>query len=107
MLKESRRRHVIIYVFTSAKSYSLDNVCVCVCVARTLGLHIKGIEENSRAKKEELFREEECIVQINATPLQDKTFAQSVRRSVDELCVCVHETNRESGSEQNRNDGKR
>ncbi|XP_034533767.1 partitioning defective 3 homolog B-like isoform X2 [Notolabrus celidotus] len=44
---------------------------------RTLGLHIKGIEENSRAKKEGLFKEDECIVQINDTPLQDKTFVQS------------------------------
>ncbi|XP_060888365.1 par-3 family cell polarity regulator beta a isoform X2 [Labrus mixtus] len=44
---------------------------------RTLGLHIKGIEENSRAKKEDLFKADECIVQINDTPLQDKTFAQS------------------------------
>ncbi|KAM9334419.1 par-3 family cell polarity regulator beta a [Symphorus nematophorus] len=44
---------------------------------RTLGLHIKGVEENSRAKKENLFQEDECIVQINDTPLQDKTFAQS------------------------------
>lgn len=43
---------------------------------RTLGLHIKGIEENSRARRENLFREDECIVQINDTPLQDKTFAQ-------------------------------
>ncbi|XP_030011302.1 par-3 family cell polarity regulator beta a isoform X1 [Sphaeramia orbicularis] len=44
---------------------------------RTLGLHIKGIEENSRSKKEHIFQEDECIVQINETPLQDKTFAQS------------------------------
>uniref|UniRef100_A0A8C4GZ81 PDZ domain-containing protein n=1 Tax=Dicentrarchus labrax TaxID=13489 RepID=A0A8C4GZ81_DICLA len=44
---------------------------------RTLGLHIKGIEENSRAKKENIFKVDECIVQINDTPLQDKTFAQS------------------------------
>ncbi|XP_068165619.1 par-3 family cell polarity regulator beta a isoform X2 [Antennarius striatus] len=44
---------------------------------RTLGLHIKGIEGNSRARKENLFHEEECIVQINDIPLQDKTFAQS------------------------------
>ncbi|XP_018516497.1 par-3 family cell polarity regulator beta a isoform X2 [Lates calcarifer] len=44
---------------------------------RTLGLHIKGIEENSRSKKENIFQEDECIVQINDTPLQDKTFAQS------------------------------
>ncbi|XP_071320664.1 par-3 family cell polarity regulator beta a isoform X2 [Trachinotus anak] len=44
---------------------------------RTLGLHIKGIEENSRSKRENIFQEDECIVQINDTPLQDKTFAQS------------------------------
>ncbi|XP_028985382.1 par-3 family cell polarity regulator beta a isoform X2 [Betta splendens] len=44
---------------------------------RTLGLHIKGIEENSRTKRENIFQEDECIVQINETPLQDKTFAQS------------------------------
>ncbi|KAI3365948.1 hypothetical protein L3Q82_009780, partial [Scortum barcoo] len=44
---------------------------------RTLGLHIKGIEEHSRARKENLFQEDECIVQINNTPLQDRTFAQS------------------------------
>lgn len=47
-----------------------------MCVLRTLGLHIKGIEENSRSKKENIFQEDECIVQINDTPLQDKTFAQ-------------------------------
>nr|XP_046238209.1 par-3 family cell polarity regulator beta a isoform X2 [Scatophagus argus] len=44
---------------------------------RTLGLHVKGIEENSRARRENLFQEDECIVQINNTRLQDKTFAQS------------------------------
>ncbi|XP_059184214.1 par-3 family cell polarity regulator beta a [Centropristis striata] len=44
---------------------------------RTLGLHIKGIEENSRSKRENIFQQDECIVQINNTPLQDKTFAQS------------------------------
>ncbi|XP_038574850.1 par-3 family cell polarity regulator beta a isoform X3 [Micropterus salmoides] len=44
---------------------------------RALGLHIKGIEEKSRAKKENLFQQDECIVQINDTPLQDKTFTQS------------------------------
>uniref|UniRef100_A0A3Q1GBG0 Partitioning defective 3 homolog B-like n=1 Tax=Acanthochromis polyacanthus TaxID=80966 RepID=A0A3Q1GBG0_9TELE len=44
---------------------------------RTLGLHIKGIEENSRSKRENIFKEDEAIVQINDTPLQDKTFAQS------------------------------
>lgn len=67
------------YMFTSVKSYSVPLcVCVRVCFARTLGLHIKSIEENSRAKREGLFKEDECIVQINDTPLQDKTFAQSV-----------------------------
>ncbi|XP_014904392.1 partitioning defective 3 homolog B-like isoform X2 [Poecilia latipinna] len=44
---------------------------------RPLGLHIKGIEENSRSKRDNLFKEDECIVHINDTPLQDKTFAQS------------------------------
>ncbi|KAK2856840.1 hypothetical protein Q5P01_005575 [Channa striata] len=44
---------------------------------RTLGLHIKGIEENSRSRKENIFQEDECIVHINDTPLHDKTFAQS------------------------------
>ncbi|XP_063734111.1 par-3 family cell polarity regulator beta a [Eleginops maclovinus] len=44
---------------------------------RTLGLHIKGLEENSRSKRENLFQQGESIVQINDTPLQDKTFAQA------------------------------
>ncbi|KAM4710757.1 par-3 family cell polarity regulator beta a isoform 2-T2 [Anableps anableps] len=44
---------------------------------RPLGLHIKGIEENSRSKRDNLFKEDECIVQINDTPLQDKTFTQA------------------------------
>ncbi|XP_053272788.1 par-3 family cell polarity regulator beta a [Pleuronectes platessa] len=44
---------------------------------RTLGLHIKGIEEKSLSKRENIFRDDECIVQINDTPLEDKTFAQS------------------------------
>ncbi|XP_058507970.1 par-3 family cell polarity regulator beta a isoform X2 [Solea solea] len=44
---------------------------------RSLGLHIKGIEENSRSKKEDLFKEGESIVQINDTPLEDKSFAES------------------------------
>lgn len=52
------------------------NTLHCVCVARTLGLHIKGIEENSRSKRENIFQEDECIVKINDRPLQDKTFAQ-------------------------------
>ncbi|XP_034720606.1 par-3 family cell polarity regulator beta a isoform X2 [Etheostoma cragini] len=44
---------------------------------RTLGLHIKGIEENSRSKRENIFQQDECIVKINGTPLHDKTFTQS------------------------------
>ncbi|XP_037399422.1 par-3 family cell polarity regulator beta a isoform X2 [Pygocentrus nattereri] len=44
---------------------------------RTLGLHVKGIEENSRSKREGIFQEDECIVQINDSELIDKTFAQS------------------------------
>ncbi|KAM4560130.1 par-3 family cell polarity regulator beta a isoform 2-T2 [Odontesthes bonariensis] len=59
---------------------------------RTLGLQIKGIEENSRSKKENLFREDECIVHINDTPLQDKTFAQSqevFRQAMMSSTVCL------------------
>ncbi|XP_069376711.1 par-3 family cell polarity regulator beta a isoform X2 [Paralichthys olivaceus] len=44
---------------------------------RTLGLHIKGIEEKSRSKRENIFQDDECIVQINDTPLEDKTFTHS------------------------------
>eukprot|EP00063_Salmo_salar_P030811 XP_014005646.1 PREDICTED: partitioning defective 3 homolog B-like isoform X1 [Salmo salar] len=44
---------------------------------RTLGQHIKSIEANSRSKREGIFREDECIVQISGTKLMDKTFAQS------------------------------
>ncbi|KAM8904452.1 par-3 family cell polarity regulator beta a isoform 3-T3 [Spinachia spinachia] len=44
---------------------------------RTLGLHIKGIEKNSRSAKEKIFQPDECIVRINDTALQDKTFAES------------------------------
>ncbi|CAK6962492.1 par-3 family cell polarity regulator beta a [Scomber scombrus] len=44
---------------------------------RMLGLLIKGIEENSRSKRENLFQQDECIVKINDTTLLDKTFAQS------------------------------
>ncbi|GAA6086168.1 par-3 family cell polarity regulator beta a isoform X1 [Tachysurus ichikawai] len=43
---------------------------------RPLGLHVKGIEENSRTKREGIFEEDECIVQINGTELIDKSFAQ-------------------------------
>ncbi|XP_061654790.1 par-3 family cell polarity regulator beta a isoform X3 [Phyllopteryx taeniolatus] len=44
---------------------------------RMLGLHIKNIEDNSRTKRENIFEEDECIVQINGIQLQDKTFADS------------------------------
>ncbi|XP_024150100.1 par-3 family cell polarity regulator beta a [Oryzias melastigma] len=59
---------------------------------RTLGLYIKGIEENSRSRREKLFREDECIVQINDTPLLDKTFAQSqevFRQAMVSPSVCL------------------
>lgn len=54
---------------------SVSSLCD-VCAARTLGLHIKGIEEYSRSKRENIFKEDECIVQINDVSLHDKTFAQ-------------------------------
>lgn len=57
-------------------SHAFNGVCRFFLSARTLGLHIKGVEENSRSRRENLFREDECIVQINDTPLQDKTFAE-------------------------------
>ncbi|XP_061841077.1 par-3 family cell polarity regulator beta a isoform X1 [Nerophis lumbriciformis] len=44
---------------------------------RMLGLLIKNIEDNSRTKRENIFQEDESIVQIDGIPLQDKTFADS------------------------------
>ncbi|XP_077626299.1 partitioning defective 3 homolog B isoform X4 [Crocuta crocuta] len=44
---------------------------------RILGLFIRGIEENSRSKREGLFHENECIVKINNVDLVDKSFAQA------------------------------
>ncbi|KAF7243583.1 hypothetical protein EYD10_10061 [Varanus komodoensis] len=44
---------------------------------RILGLFIRGIEENSRSKRDGLFHENECIVRINNIELADKTFAQA------------------------------
>ncbi|KAF7660351.1 hypothetical protein LDENG_00283440 [Lucifuga dentata] len=44
---------------------------------RSLGLYIRGVEEESRSRKEELFYEDECIVKINHTDLLDKTFSQA------------------------------
>lgn len=43
---------------------------------RSLGLYIRGVEEESRSRKEDLFQEEECIIRINNTDLMDKTFSQ-------------------------------
>lgn len=45
-------------------------------VVRFLGLYIRGVEENSRSRKEGLLEEDECIVRINNTDLMDKTFSQ-------------------------------
>nr|XP_025037845.1 partitioning defective 3 homolog B [Pelodiscus sinensis] len=44
---------------------------------RILGLFIRGIEENSRSRRDDLFHENECIVKINNVDLTDKTFAQA------------------------------
>ncbi|KAM8933362.1 partitioning defective 3 homolog B [Pelodytes ibericus] len=44
---------------------------------RPLGLYIRGIEENSRSKRESLFQENECIVKINNVELVDRSFTQS------------------------------
>ncbi|XP_049583325.1 partitioning defective 3 homolog B isoform X1 [Syngnathus scovelli] len=44
---------------------------------RSLGLYIRGVEEESRSSKEGLFQEDECIVKINNTNLMDKTFSQA------------------------------
>ncbi|KAJ8372559.1 hypothetical protein AAFF_G00281360 [Aldrovandia affinis] len=44
---------------------------------RSLGLHIRSVEENSRSKKDGIFQEDECIVKINDTELMNRTFAQS------------------------------
>ncbi|XP_029980366.1 partitioning defective 3 homolog B-like isoform X3 [Sphaeramia orbicularis] len=44
---------------------------------RSLGLYIRGVEEESRSRREGLFQEDECIVKINNTDLMDKTFSQA------------------------------
>ncbi|KGL72235.1 Partitioning defective 3 B, partial [Tinamus guttatus] len=44
---------------------------------RMLGLLIRGIEENSRSRRDGLFHENEGIVKINRVDLTDKTFAQA------------------------------
>lgn len=45
---------------------------------RALGLHIRGVEENSRSKREGIFQDDECIVKINDAELLDKSFSQWV-----------------------------
>ncbi|XP_071977194.1 partitioning defective 3 homolog B isoform X3 [Engystomops pustulosus] len=44
---------------------------------RALGLYIRGIEDNSRTRRDGLFQENECIVQINKVELLDKSFTQA------------------------------
>ncbi|XP_077061494.1 par-3 family cell polarity regulator beta a isoform X2 [Siphateles boraxobius] len=59
---------------------------------RTLGLHIRSIEENSRSERERIFHEDECIVQINDIELIDKSFAQSqevFRQAMSSSTVCL------------------
>ncbi|XP_078085044.1 partitioning defective 3 homolog B-like isoform X2 [Mustelus asterias] len=56
---------------------------------RFLGLSIRGIEENSRSKRERLLEENECIIRINDSDLMDRTFvqAQEVFRNAMQLPV--------------------
>ncbi|XP_069471658.1 partitioning defective 3 homolog B isoform X2 [Ambystoma mexicanum] len=44
---------------------------------RILGLHIRGIEEQSCSRRDGLFHENESIVKINSVDLTDRTFAQA------------------------------
>ncbi|XP_004851225.1 partitioning defective 3 homolog B isoform X1 [Heterocephalus glaber] len=60
---------------------------------RILGLFIRGIEGNSRCKREGLFQENECIVKINNVDLADKTFAQAqdiFRQAMKSTNVLLH-----------------
>ncbi|XP_039700865.1 partitioning defective 3 homolog B isoform X5 [Pteropus medius] len=60
---------------------------------RILGLFIRGIEENSRSKREGLFHENECIVKINNVDLVDKTFAHAqdvFRQAMKAPSVLLH-----------------
>nr|XP_005574078.2 partitioning defective 3 homolog B isoform X3 [Macaca fascicularis] len=60
---------------------------------RILGLFIRGVEENSRSKREGLFHENECIVKINSVDLVDKTFAQAqdvFRQAMKSPSVLLH-----------------
>ncbi|XP_026231725.1 partitioning defective 3 homolog B-like isoform X3 [Anabas testudineus] len=59
---------------------------------RSLGLYIRGVEEESRSRKEGLFEEDECIVKINNTDLMDKTFSQAqevFRQAMRSPVVCL------------------
>ncbi|XP_041857189.1 partitioning defective 3 homolog B isoform X2 [Melanotaenia boesemani] len=59
---------------------------------RPLGLYIRGVEEESRSRKEGLFQEDECIVKINNTDLMDKTFSQAqdiFRQAMRSPLVCL------------------
>ncbi|KAM5151971.1 partitioning defective 3 homolog B isoform 2-T2 [Mantella aurantiaca] len=68
---------------------------------RALGLYIRGIEENSRTKRESLFQENECIVKINNVELADKSFTQAqdifrqAMKHPSVLVEVVHSHNRE------------
>ncbi|KAM6178963.1 partitioning defective 3 homolog B isoform 2-T2 [Rhynchocyon petersi] len=60
---------------------------------RILGLFIRGIEENSRSKREGLFQENECIVKINNVDLVDKAFTQAqdiFRQAMKSPSVFLH-----------------
>ncbi|KAM9249312.1 partitioning defective 3 homolog B [Dugong dugon] len=60
---------------------------------RILGLFIRGIEENSRSKREGLFHENECIIKINNVDLVDKTFTQAqdvFRQAMKSPSVLLH-----------------
>uniref|UniRef100_A0A8C2Q7J7 Par-3 family cell polarity regulator beta b n=1 Tax=Cyprinus carpio TaxID=7962 RepID=A0A8C2Q7J7_CYPCA len=59
---------------------------------RALGLHIRGVEENSRSKREGIFQDDECIVKINDTELMDKSFSQAqeiFRQAMRSSIVCL------------------
>ncbi|XP_042639085.1 partitioning defective 3 homolog B [Orycteropus afer afer] len=60
---------------------------------RILGLFIRGVEENSRSRREGLFHENECIVKINNVDLVDKTFTQAqdvFRQAMKSPSVLLH-----------------
>lgn len=62
---------------------------------RALGLHIRGVEENSRSKREGIFQDDECIVKINDAELMDKSFSQWVSELNPSalpsgLLLCIH-----------------